>query len=87
MNNIIAASIIALGMIVSAAIIYFAPRPGRFQWKDDSLNENMIDVKLFDTARGLVYDDMILCKLGKREMQIKNMKDGSVKRISLGLSK
>ena len=55
MNNIIAASILALGMIVSAAIIYFAPRPGRFQWKDDSLNENMIDVKLFDTARGLVY--------------------------------
>ena len=88
MKNIIAASILAIGIIVSAVIYLLTPKPGRYKYNE--INDNLqilCGTEVFDTALGIHYTDSTMTKNGLRGLTIRNLTTGSFSYRKLDLPK
>ena len=88
MKNIVAASILTIGMIVSAVIYLLTPKPGRYKYSEinDEL-QSLCGAEVFDTALGIHYTDSTMIKNGIRSLTIRNLTTGSFSCRKLNLPK
>ena len=87
MKNIIAASILAVGMIVSSVIYLLTPKPGRYKYSE--INDELhilTGTEVFDTALGIRYTDATAIN-GLRGLTIRNLTTGSLSYRKLDLTK